>query len=265
MENKKSISIWGDKIPFKRENENEDIPKITPYLIENKKNNSCVIVFPGGGYSIRAVHEKEPIALWLNKIGISAFVLDYRVSPYKYPVPLLDAQRAIRFVRYNSKKFNIDPDRIGIIGFSAGGHLASLAGVHFDYGKESDDPVEKVSSRPDLLILCYPVISFLNYSHHGCIKNFVGENITKETLEFLSSERQVKRDTPCCFLWHTQDDNVVPVQHSILFSLSLKEKNIDFEIHIFEKGPHGLGLAENNPSVSQWTLLCENWLKRHNF
>ncbi|HOK55857.1 MAG TPA: alpha/beta hydrolase [bacterium] len=265
MENKKKISIWEDKIPYSKGNSEEDIPKLTPYLIENKKNNPCIIVFPGGGYSVRAPHEKEPIALWLNRIGISAFVLDYRVSPYRYPVPFLDAQRSIRFVRYNAEKFNIDPNRIGIIGFSAGGHLASLTGVHFDYGKKENDPIEKISLRPDLLILCYPVISFLNYSHQGCIKNFLGENIDKEILEFLSSEKQVKKDTPPCFIWHTQNDDVVPVQHSILFALSLKEKNIDFELHIFEKGLHGLGLAENDFSVSYWTILCEKWLRKHNF
>ncbi|MCM8785335.1 MAG: alpha/beta hydrolase [Candidatus Omnitrophica bacterium] len=260
----KPIPIWA---PCKKAEFKEgDVPTITPYLVKGKKNNSCIIVFPGGGYVTRAPHEREPIALWLNKIGISSFLLDYRVSPYKYPIPFLDAKRSIKFVRYNAKKFNIDPDRIGIIGFSAGGHLASLVGVHFDYGeKKAEDPVEKISSRPNLLILCYPVISFVNYPHQGCIKNLIGDNTSKEILEYLSSEKNVRKDTPFCFIWHTQNDQVVPVFHSILFSLSLKEKNINFQLHIFDNGPHGLGLAENNPSVSKWTLLCEEWLKENNF
>ncbi len=262
----KPILIWNDTLSEQKELEKKYLPTITPYLVKGKKNNPCIIVFPGGGYITRADHEREPIALWLNKLGISSFVLDYRVSPHKYPIPFLDAKRSIKFIRYNAEKFNIDPDRIGIIGFSAGGHLSSLVGVHFDYGDEkAEDPIEKISSRPNLLILCYPVISFVNHPHQGCIKNLVGDNPSKEILEFLSSEKNVKKDTPPCFIWHTQDDDVVSVFHSISFALSLKERNIDFQLHIFDNGPHGLGLAENNPSVSKWTLLCEDWLRENNF
>ncbi|MCM8810763.1 MAG: prolyl oligopeptidase family serine peptidase [Candidatus Omnitrophica bacterium] len=130
---------------------------------------------------------------------------------------------------------------------------------------KKNNPIEKISSRPNLLILCYPVISFVNHPHQGCIKNLVGDNPSKEILEFLSSEKNVKKDTPPCFIWHTQDDDVVSVFHSISFALSLKERNIDFQLHIFDNGPHGLGLAENNPSVSKWTLLCEDWLRENNF
>lgn len=259
------FKIWDKSVPYCTEKES-DIPVLIPYLIQNKKNNPCIIVFPGGGYTTRANHEKEPISLWLNEIGISSFVLEYRVFPYKYPVPFLDAQRSIRFIRFNAEKFNVDPHRIGVIGFSAGGHLASLVGVHFDYGnKNAEDPIENIPSRPDLLILCYPVISFTEFPHQGCIKNLLGENYSKKLCEYLSSEKQVKKDTPPSFIWHTQSDEVVPVQHSLMFASSLKEKNIDFELHIFEKGPHGLGLAKGNSEVSMWTKLCENWLRKHNF
>ncbi|MDW8164298.1 MAG: alpha/beta hydrolase [Candidatus Omnitrophota bacterium] len=244
MKNRKPIPIWGKKVPYAKGNSKDDIPTLTPYLVENKKSNSCIIIFPGGGYITKAPHEKEPIALWLNKIGISSFVLDYRVSPYKYPIPFIDTQRAIRFIRYNSDRFNIDPNRIGVIGFSAGGHLASCIGVHFDYGENTDNSIESVSSRPDLLILCYPVISLINFSHKGCIENLLGENPSEETLELLSSEKHVKQDTPPCFIWHTQNDSVVPVEHSILFALALKEKKLIFNFIFLKKDLMDLDLLK---------------------
>lgn len=261
------IQFWGDNIPGYDSNINDPkAPFLEPYLLDNGKENSVVIVFPGGGYVKRAVHEGKPVALWLNSIGISSFVLHYRVAPYRYPYPLLDAKRAIKFVRFNSHKFNINPNRIGVLGFSAGGHLACMTATLFDYRDENlDDPVEKVSSKPDALILCYPVISFTKFHHRGSVVSLLGENPSDELRELLSGENNVSSDTPPTFIWHTADDESVPVENSLFFAQSLRRFNIPFELHIFQSGRHGLGLAENNSEVSIWIELCKNWLKKIGF
>jgi acetyl esterase/lipase len=239
----------------------QDIPGLKPYLIEKETLTSAVIVCPGGGYVCKAPHEGEPIAKWLNTIGVNAFVLDYRVAPYKHPYPMLDVQRAIRYVRYNCKEFNIDPNRIVILGFSAGGHLAGTAAVHFDFGKEDGDEIDKVSCRPDMSILCYPVITTGKHTHQGSVDNLLGENPSQELLDYMSIEKQVKENTPPMFLWHTAEDATVPMENSLLLAAALKEKNIDFELHIFPKGRHGLGLSNEVPYVTRWIKLCEEWLK----
>jgi acetyl esterase/lipase len=223
-------------------------------------------VFPGGGYRIRANHEGELVAMWLNSIGISAFVLNYRVAPYKHPYPLEDAKRAIRYVRYNAEKWNIDPEKVGILGFSAGGHLASTVGTHFDLGNRlAEDPIERISSRPDAMVLCYPVITFGEKSEPGTIFHLIGEKYSEDLRRLLSNEIHVSKDTPPIFLWHTANDNVVPVDNSIMFANSLAKYCINYELHIFSDGPHGMGLAKDNPYVSKWTLLCESWLRSINF
>lgn len=257
------IPLWERDIPgYDPKINNGEVPSLIPYLLENGKVNSAIIVFPGGGYVKRADHEGEPIALWLNSIGASAFVLNYRVAPYRYPYPLLDAKRAIRLVRYNAEKFSINPNKIGILGFSAGGHLACMSAVHFDNGEpNSEDPIERVSSKPDALILCYPVISFLRFYHKGSMISLLGENPPEELRILLSGENNVKQDTPPTFIWHTADDSAVPVENSILFVEALRRFDIPFELHIFQNGRHGLGLAKDNLLVSKWTQLCENWLK----
>jgi len=255
------IRLWESKIPGFDAGAGGEIPSMVPYVLSTVGKHGAVIVIPGGGYGTRAPHEGEPVALWLNSIGLSAFVLNYRVAPYKHPYPMLDAQRAIRLVRYNAEKWNIDSEKIGVLGFSAGGHLASTVGTHFDDGDvNSEDPVEKVSSRPDAMILCYPVISFGEYGHHGSIINLLGENPPDDLRKSLSNEMHVSENTPPAFLWHTADDDVVPVENSLMFAAALSRKKVDFELHVFPRGVHGLGLAVSDPVVSLWTGLCEKWL-----
>lgn len=260
------ILLWNqNEVPGFDPNINE-IPSLTPYLIDDGKEKSALIVLPGGGYARRAEHEGEDIALWLNSLNISSFVLNYRVAPYKHPYPLMDAKRALRLVRFNAKKWNIIPDKIGVIGFSAGGHLASTLATHFDYGdKKASDPIEKISCRPDAVILCYPVISMEDYTHKGSKLNLLGENPDSALVFALSTHNMVSEDTPPTFIWHTFDDGGVPVENSLLFAQALKEKNVPFEMHIFPTGRHGLGLAKGVRQVENWTTLCAEWLKSMNF
>lgn len=255
------IRLWEKEIPGFMSELNGEIPCMVPYLLKTANKNGAVIVVPGGGYEHRAPHEAEPVALWLNSIGLSAFVLHYRVAPYRHPYPMLDAQRAIRLVRYNAEKWNVDSEKIGILGFSAGGHLASTVGTHFDEGDEnSEDPVDRMSSRPDAMILCYPVISFGDYRHDGSMINLIGPNPPEDLRISLSNEMHVSGNTPPTFLWHTADDAGVPVENSLMFASALSRHKVDYELHVFPSGAHGLGLAESHPVVSAWTGLCEKWL-----
>lgn len=258
-----SILLWPNGAPYAIGTEPEDCPSITPYLLESNQQSPCIIVCPGGGYSMRAAHEGEPIAKWLNQNGISSVVLNYRVNPYKHPSPLLDIQRAIRTIRFKAKEWNIDPQRIGVLGFSAGGHLAATVGTHYDLGTPtSEDPIERESSRPDLMVLCYAVISMIEFPHN---KNLLGENPTEELRLLLSNEKHVTPDTPPAFLWITADDSAVPVENNLMFGTALSENKVPFELHIFESGRHGLGLATDNPNIKPWTQLCELWLKKQGF
>ena len=258
--------LWPSKAPCPDESGVEDQPTYTKYLLETGKPTGCVVVCPGGGYGGRAPHESGPIAEWLNSFGVSAIVADYRVAPHRHPVPWMDASRAVRRARCRAREWNIRPDRIGILGFSAGGHLASTVATHFDAGNPAaSDPVERVSSRPDAAILCYPVITFGEFRHHGSMVNLIGENPSADLREFLSSEKQVTPATPPTFLWHTADDDAVPVENSLLFAAALRRWRVPFELHVFPSGSHGLGLAPDHPHVAAWTGLCETWLRRLGF
>ncbi|MGQ4666205.1 alpha/beta hydrolase [Metabacillus halosaccharovorans] len=257
--------LWTQNVPF-LSSEDEFTPTITPYLINRKEKHGAVIIFPGGGYQGRAHHEGEPVAKWLNTLGISAFVLNYRVSPSRHPAPLADAQRAIRYVRHHAEEWSIDKQKIGILGFSAGGHLASTASTHFLQGcYESSDRIDEESCRPNIAIVCYPVISFTHFYHEGSVQNLLGNNSSEQLRLSLSNENNVTADTPPTFLWHTADDGAVPVENSLLYAQSLSKNNVPFEMHIFPNGRHGLGLAEEDPVVGKWTNLCENWLKQQGF
>lgn len=247
---------------------NQEAPCITTYLLEGKGPFPVVIVCPGGGYTHHAEHEGEPIAKWLNSIGVSAIVLYYRIAPEQHPVPLQDAQATIRMTRQSAKKWNIDPERVGILGFSAGGHLASSAGTHFEAGDESaDEPINRYSSRPDVMILCYPVITMASpqYAHEGSKLNLLGEQPGLSLVRKMSIEKQVTENTPPAFLWHTADDEAVSVENSLMFARSLGKFNIPYALHIFESGKHGLGLAEDHPEANLWPNLCEAWLKNRKF
>jgi acetyl esterase/lipase len=259
------ILLWPNGAPYAKGMEPEDCPSITSYLVQSDRPTPSMIVCPGGGYQAISENEAEPIAKWLNEIGISAIVLRYRVAPYHHPCPMTDAQRAIRYVRHHAKEWNIDPQKIGIIGFSSGGHLASTIGTHFDSGRPDDkDPIERHSSRPSLMVLCYSRITMLHYPHEYN-KNLLGENPSNELRHLLSNERHVAADTPPVFLWITADDPNIPTGHNLLFASALSEHNVPFEMHIFESGKHGLGLAHDHPSAKYWTRLCQIWLGNNGF
>jgi acetyl esterase/lipase len=246
--------------------ENVGCPGLTIYPVSSESPAPVVVVCPGGGYVRRASHEGEPIARWLNGLGIAAVVLHYRVAPYQHPIPLGDAKRAIRKVRHHASEWGMDSERVGILGFSAGGHLASTAGTHYDSGNsESEDPIERQSSRPDLMVLCYPVITLGSYAHQGSKFNLLGESPNQDRVDQLSNENRITKDTPPTFLWHTADDGAVPVENSLLFAAGLSRNKISFELHVFESGAHGLGLAEDHPEAKAWPDLCGRWLRKQGF
>nr|MDO8111254.1 alpha/beta hydrolase [Candidatus Sigynarchaeota archaeon] len=246
-----------------------EIPSIDPYTIASDKPRPAMIVAPGGGYAGRAPHEGAPIAMWLNSMGIPSFVLNYRVYPFFFPVPFLDAQRAVRYLRHYAARFNIDRDSIGMLGFSAGGHLTSMVGTlqRRDWFPEGyhDDAID---SEPDALacmVLCYPLINMDANAHIGCRAKFLGRHPDPGLLPLLSTEQQVNKATPPAFIWTTRDDQALPLVHSTSFSDALARYGIDHELHVFEHGAHGLGLAENDPDVHQWTTRCHDWLSRIGF
>ena len=246
--------------------EDADKPSLTIYPAPEKSAvPTAVIVFPGGGYGFLAKdHEGDQIARWLNSLGIQAFVLQYRIAPrYHYPAPLLDAQRAIRFVRAHAAAYRIAPGRIGIWGFSAGGHLASTAGTHFDAGDaHAADPIDRLSSRPDFMILAYPVISFTTpYTHAGSLHNLLGDHPDPALVASLSNETQVTAQTPPTFLFHTNEDNTVPPENSVLFYLALRKAGVPAEMHIYERGPHGVGLASTDAVLATWAARLKDWLE----
>ncbi len=267
--NDQEILLWPNGAPGALGDRSADKPSITPFLSATKATGSVIIVCPGGGYSRLAAHEGAPIAQWLNSVGIKAFVLKYRLgtSGYHHPAMLHDVQRAIRYVRSHSAEFGVDAHRIGIMGFSAGGHVASSAGTHFDVGSPSSaDSVERVSSRPDLMVLIYPVITMGEASHPGSRTNLLGKMPSPNLVHLMSNEEQVTKETPPAFLVHTANDAVVPVKNSLAFAQALEKAGVPFELHVFEKGPpHGYGLASNDPVVGIWPKLCEQWLRGRGF
>jgi acetyl esterase/lipase len=261
-----TIELWPGASSDSQGEQNQGCPSLTLYPVTGDGLRAAVIVCPGGGYGTRAPHEGEPIAKWLNGLGISAYVLNYRVAPYKHPVPLQDAQRAIRTVRHHAEVWGVDANRIGILGFSAGGHLAATVGTHFDAGDQSSvDPIDQQSSRPDLMVLCYPVISFGMNAHQGSRINLIGDNAAEELVHDLSNELQVTAETPPTFLWHTADDGAVSVENSLLFASSLSRHKVPFDLHVFESGRHGIGIASEHPEAYIWPDVCANWLKKQLF
>jgi acetyl esterase/lipase len=245
---------------------------ITYYPVPSGEPRGAVIVCPGGGYVGLAAHEAEPIARWVNGAGMPAFVLRYRVAPHRHPAPLQDAARAVRLVRSQAQALRVRPDKIAILGFSAGGHLVTTLATHFDGGDpRSADPVERASCRPDAIVACYPVVSLVSLGHRGSTSNLLGEAPSEAVLRDLSNELQVTPQSPPAFLWHTADDPVVPVQQSLLYAEALALHGVPYELHVFPHGPHGLGLSDGtsfvgaSPQVAQWTRLCEVWLQSLGF
>lgn len=263
------IRLWPDgQTPGAQGEGAQDIPTITVYPPEGAPNGSSVIVCPGGGYGTLAPHEGEPVALWLNSAGITAFVLRYRHAPaYQHPIPLGDLQRAIRTVRSRGGEWKLDAYRIGILGFSAGGHLVSSASTHFDAGNpDSADPIERAGSRPDAAILIYPVIAFDGpHAHLGSRTNLLGESPDEELIRYLSSTAQVTPETPPSFLVHSIDDRAVPVENSLEYALALSANSVPFAMQIYEHGGHGYGLGGDDPVLSAWPRECAAWLRARGF
>jgi acetyl esterase/lipase len=263
----KTELLWPQGAPGAKGDTPNDKPTLTIWLpAAEKANGTAVVICPGGGYGGLATgHEGHDIALWLNSLGVAGVMLEYRHHGrgYQHPAPLQDAQRAIRTLRARAAQWNLNPARIGIMGFSAGGHLASTAGTHFDQGNAAAaDPIERVSCRPDFMILGYAVIALGEpITHVGSQENLLGKNAPPELVRSLSNEKQVTRQTPPTFLFHTDADDAVPPENSVLFYLALRRAGVPAELHVFAKGSHGLGLGQNTPGFSAWPKCCEAWLR----
>ena len=267
---KEPTLLWPDGAPGTKGTEDADKPGLWIYPApEDKRTGAGIVVCPGGGYGGLAVDtEGHQIAKFLKRKGISAFVLRYRLGRrYPHPTPMQDVQRAIRSVRKNAGKWDVDPQRIGVMGFSAGGHLASTAATHFDSGnKKSSDPIDQVSCRPDFAILCYPVITMTqDFGHKGSARNLLGDNPDPKLLKLMSNELQVTEETPPTFLFHTSDDKVVPPMNSVSFYQALNQAGVPAEMHIYRHGRHGVSLAPGYPALSGWPDLLMSWLKSSGF
>ena len=307
-EMKNAIPLWPDGAPGALGTKSNDVPTLTPYLPDatphsgttgltsqsnatprqravwntttrgttglkrqSSATGAAMVVCPGGAYTHLAPHEGNDYALWLNQHGVTCFVLKYRLgsSGYHYPAEFQDGVRAMRWVRAHAADYKIDPHRIGIMGSSAGGHLASMLVTHFDSGDtNSPDPVERQSSRPDIGILCYPVITMGEFTHKGSHDMLLGTNPPPELVKYLSSELQVTTNTPPCFIWCTYEDRTVPIENELMFAGALRKNHVPFDLHIYQKGGHGLGLGNHtNPHAPllPWTADCLYWLKLHSY
>ncbi|MBM3759907.1 MAG: alpha/beta hydrolase [Acidobacteria bacterium] len=248
------VPLYPSKGVFEDE---RDRPELTPYLAEKSKaSGSAVVVCPGGGYGALAMdHEGVQIARWLNSMGVHAFVLKYRLGPrHKHPAMLDDVSEAFRIVRRRTGEWGVDAKRVGVWGFSAGGHLASTISTHFT-----------AETRPDFAILSYPVITCTEeWKHKGSCRNLLGgDNPDPKLAEFLSNEKQVTSQTPPTFLFHTTDDASVPVENALAYYSALRKNGVEAEMHIFEHGRHGVGLAPGDWVLSSWADLLAKWLVRH--
>ena len=254
------LSFW----PLSRINNPfmEQGPYLVSYPVFDRSPVAAIIICPGGGYWLRSEKEEGiEIAEWLNQQGIAAFVLNYRLRPH--PAPLNDAQQAIRYLRHHADQFNIDPQRIGMMGFSAGGHLTANASTLYESANpESSNQLMHYSSKPNFSILAYAAISMSEVPHQGSLSHLLGDNPSAELIQRLSAEQQVNKDTPPAFIWASETDSVVPVKHSRMYSEALQTHNIPMELHIFPEGRHGSGLAEEEDYAREWPKLMLNWLKK---
>ncbi len=264
------IPLWPDGAPGALGDKDEDKPTLTAFLpAPEKATGAAIVICPGGGYGGLAPHEGAGYAEWLAEQGIAGIVLKYRLGSkgYRHPAMLNDAARAVRLTRAKAGEWKIDPKRVGIMGSSAGGHLASTLLTHFDAGKaDAADAVERQSSRPDLGILCYAVISMGPNTHGGSKGNLLGKDPAPELVELLSNEKQVTKDTPPCFIWHTWEDNAVKVENSLEFAIALRKAGVPFDLHVYQKGGHGMGLGGRaGGALHPWAADCLYWLKVQGF
>jgi acetyl esterase/lipase len=261
------IKLWPNGAPGALGTAEKDTPTLTPFVpAAGSATGAAMVICPGGGYGALAPHEGRDYALFLNQHGVTAFVLQYRLgsSGYRHPVMLGDAARAVRFVRARAAEFSIDPKRVGIMGSSAGGHLASTALTHFDAGQPTaTDPIDRESCRPDLGVLCYAVITMGEFTHAGSKLNLLGKDPAPALVAELSNELQVTKNTPPCFIWHTWEDTGVKVENSLAFASALRKAGVPFDLHVFQKGAHGIGLLDKEPfaSVHPWGRDLIFWLK----
>jgi acetyl esterase/lipase len=266
MQEPQMLLLWPGGAPGALGQDDPDKPAITVYMPSNTTGPmTAVIVAPGGSYTRLSMNnEGRAPANYLNSLGIAAFVLRYRLGPrYHHPIELGDAQRAIRTVRSRAAEWHIAADRIGIMGFSAGGHLASSASTHFDAGHDSAaDPIDRVSSRPDFAVLGYPVISLVEpFTHQGSKTNLLGEHPDPALARSLSSESQVTASTPPAFIYQTNADTTVPAENAVAYYLALRKAGVPAELHVFRNGAHGTGLAQQDPALAEWPRLLANWLR----
>lgn len=259
------IRLWEQEIPYAIPE--AEVPNaLHPYLIPTKRPVPCVVVFAGGAYRCRAEHEGEPIAKFFNSCGYQAVVADYRVAPNRFPAGLADAQRAIKLVRYHAAEWGIDPERVMVCGFSAGGNLAASTVLYPDMTLtgHTPDAVDLADPMPNGAILSYPVISIgAEYGHVGSGKNLLGEERYEQEWEQFDLARRVTEQTPPVFLWHTSDDASVNVRNSLSFCEALRNHGVRFELHVYPHGAHGLGLATTHADVRTWAELAANWIARN--
>jgi acetyl esterase/lipase len=266
----KTMLLWPAGAPGAQGDEDIDKPSLTVFLpVAPNPTKTGVVVAPGGSYTHLATDkEGYAFARWLNERGVAAFVLQYRLGPkYHHPIEIGDAQRAIRMVRAHAAEWGVAMDHVGMWGSSAGGHLAATTGTKFDAGKaDASDAVEQQSSRPDFLILSYPVITFEEpYVHRASRKNLLGSTPDPKLVDLLSEETQVTKDTPPTFLFTTTDDKTVPVMNSVMFYSALVKAGVPVEMHIFQNGVHGVGLAPANPQLSVWPDLLAKWMRERGY
>jgi acetyl esterase/lipase len=264
-----TMPLWEGKAPHAIGDTGTDKPTLTAYLVpKDKANGTAIVICPGGGYGgLANNHEGTQVAEFFNGLGVHAFILKYRTANKErpgplQPAPLEDAQRAIRTVRAKASEFGIDPKKVGIIGFSAGGHLASTAGTHFDEGKDGD-AIDKQGCRPDFLILGYPVITMdMAVTHGGTRHNLIGPNADPKLVELYSNEKQVTAKTPPTFIFHTFEDTAVVPENAVRFYLACKNAKVPVELHMYEKGRHGVGINPKNVSTGTdaWRLRLAEWL-----
>jgi len=261
-----AFQLWEHGAPGAQGTAPEDVPTITAFVpLDPTRSGTAVLIAPGGSYHMLASnHEGRQVANWFNAMNVTAFVLKYRLGPkYHNPIELEDAQRAMRWVRAHAAQYGFDPNRVGMMGFSAGGHLTSTVGTHFDDGNPAaSDPIDRVSCKPDFLILGYPVITMLPpYAHEGSVTSLLGDNPSTELRKQMSSELHVTAETPPTFLLSTTEDGLVPVENTVMFYMALRKAGVPAEMHVFEKGPHGVGLDLADPVLGVWPTLLANWLR----
>jgi acetyl esterase/lipase len=266
-----SFALWPNGAPGALGTAPKDVPTLTVFLPDPARaTGAAMVICPGGAYQHLADHEGKNYALWLNQMGIAGFVLKYRLgtSGYRHPAMLQDAARALRTVRARAAEWGVNPKSVGIIGSSAGGHLASTLMTHFDASQpDAVDPIERVSSRPDFAILCYPVITMGEFANQGSKTSLLGPDPSPELVKELSNELHVTYDTPPCFIWTTYEDQTVAMENSMMFAAALRRAHVPFDFHVYQHGAHGMGLGSRDDPDKRhpWTRDCEFWLKGNGY